>query len=70
MIQNDTIAPTAISMCGLQAAKYNQAAADIVLYDDRKCCTWVLVSFKTSVLLVCSSHLTKVNCYIYVATGI
>ena len=35
MIQNYTIAPTAISMCGLQAAKYNQAAADIVLYDNQ-----------------------------------
>ena len=35
MIKYDTIAPTAISMCGLQAAKYYQAAADIVLYDNQ-----------------------------------
>ena len=35
MIQNDTIAPTTMTMCGLQAAKYNQAAADIVLYDNQ-----------------------------------
>ena len=35
MIQNDTIASSAMTMCGLQAAKYNQAAADIVLYDNQ-----------------------------------
>ena len=49
MIQNDTIAPTAISMCGLQAAKYNQAAADIVLYDDQSVVHGLLLLSRTTI---------------------
>merc|ERR1712030_13417 len=39
------------------------------LVQQSKYCTWVLVSFKTSVLLACSSHLAKVKCYMNVAPG-